>query len=405
MEHMTSTRRIHPPDIATCFQQTQTLGCDSLRVTFDVIGIDSPQFGSHEALSCVWCAVAGEHKILIHTGATEQAVGVTPSASLSGLQTTTTRLGARQDIPRREEEPGFPFGVHKKSRGVAEETVGASGSSDAAEMAPLIWGEAEMEWLTLSGVCERLQGYYHLRRKFKIRTDEVRYLFHRFTKPGRRANHGNRFQFIYELHRARRLKFSDQRDRKNYERTAAEVYSDVAKRALQGERGTADDSALITLAAVQHTRLQTGTTVRPETTSNSNKGDKLLSWVPDWRILQSFILTEPVSPHKAHGTSPRFTIDDNSSALRISGFEIDTIEACSRPLGAGEFCITNSAGDQEPTITHIWRSICPQNHFNLSQTYVNGESTFLAYMQTVSDGCVQTAKRENSQYGEIPKSR
>ncbi len=118
------------------------------------------------------------------------------------------------------------------------------------------------------------------------------------------------------------------------------------------------------------------------------------------------MLTEPVSPHKAHGTSrPRLEIDDNGSLLRIHGLEIDTIEACSRPLGAGEFYTNSSPGDHEPAITYIWRDICRQDHFDLGCTYLNGESSFFAYMQTLSNGCVQTAKRDNVQYSKIPKSR
>ncbi|KAI0813012.1 HET-domain-containing protein [Xylaria sp. FL0064] len=278
--------------------------------------------------------------------------------------------------------------------------------------ATLIWGEAEIEWLVLSRVCERLQDYYHLRSKFKIRTDEVRYLFERFAEPDGRANHENRFNFIYELHRARRLKFSDQRDRvfaflghfsrhgsneelrnlkANYEKTVTEVYTDVAKRALRGEGGTSDGSALLALAAVQHSSLER---------------DKLPSWVPDWRTFQSFILTEPDSPHKAHGTScPRLKIDDKTSLLSIHGLEIDVIEACSRPLGAGEFYTNSSPRDYELAITQIWRNLCGQTHFGLSHTYLNGDSFFFAYMQTLSNGCVQIAKREHAQYSEIPKSR
>ncbi|KAI0903915.1 HET-domain-containing protein [Ustulina deusta] len=293
--------------------------------------------------------------------------------------------------------------------------------------ATLIWGAAEIEWQVLSRVCERLQNYYHLRSKFKIRTDEVRYLFRRFAEPSERGNNENRYSFIYELHRARRLKFSDQRDRvfaflghfsrhgsneelrdlkADYKRTVTEIYNDVAERALRGEAGTSDGSALITLAAVQHTSLQTGNAVLSETTVGPSEGDKSPSWVPDWRIFQSFMLTEPVSPHKAHGTSrPRLEIDDNGSLLRIHGLEIDTIEACSRPLGAGEFYTNSSPGDHEPAITYIWRDICRQDHFDLGCAYLNGESSFFAYMQTLSNGCVQTAKRDNVQYSKIPKSR
>ncbi|KAI1270831.1 HET-domain-containing protein [Xylaria sp. FL0933] len=471
---------------------------DSLKGTFDVIGIDSPDFGSHETLSYVWGTLAGDSRIFIHSGGTEQAVTVTPNLyqALQRLRLSDRKRSIwvdqicidQQNFRERSHQIQFMNRLYKHAGhvlvwlgpdkdGIARSTFQSIIELDnlfldekkaidfhfaytrdletqsreswvhldrlmelewftrgwivqeigTKAAATLIWGEAEIEWLVLSRVCERLQVYYHLRSKFKIRTDEVRYLFERFAEPDGRANHENRFNFIYELHRARRLKFSDQRDRvfaflghfsrhgpneelrnlkANYERTVIEVYKDVAKRALRGEKGTTDGSALIALAAVQHSSLQNGNMVESKKTSGPDEGNKLPSWVPDWRIFQSFILTEPSSPHKAHGTScPRLEIDDNTSLLRIQGLEIDTIEACSRSLGAGEFYTNASPRQYEIAITHIWRDVCRQTHFDLSHTYLNGESSFFAYMQTLSNGCIQIAKREHAQYSDIPKSR
>ncbi|KAI1354707.1 HET-domain-containing protein [Xylaria sp. FL0043] len=471
---------------------------DSLRGTFDVISIDSPDFGSHETLSYVWGTVAGDHKIFIHSGGVEQAVKVTSNLyqALQRLRLSNKKRSIwvdqicidQQNFRERSHQIQFMNRLYKHAGhvlvwlGPDKDSIAKSTFQYIIELdnifrdekkaidfhfaytrdletqsreswvhldrlmelewftrgwivqeigtkaaATLIWGEAEIEWLVLSRVCERLQDYYHLRSKFKIRTDEVRYLFERFAEPDGRANHENRFNFIYELHRARRLKFSDQRDRvfaflghfsrhgpneelrnlkANYEKTVIEVYTDVAKRALRGEGDTSDGSALLALAAVQHSSLESGNIVKSKTISGLDAGDKLPSWVPDWRIFQSFILTEPDSPHKAHGTScPQLKIDDKTSLLSIHGLEIDVIEACSQPLGAGEFYTNSSPRDHEPAITHIWRNLCGQTHFGLNHTYLNGDSSLFAYMQTLSNGCVQIAKREHAQYSEIPKSR
>jgi hypothetical protein len=245
-------------------------------------------------------------------------------------------------------------------------------------------------------------------------------------KPATRSSQDNRFNFIYELHRARRLKFSDQRDRvfawlghfsfhesneelkklvADYNKTVAEAYTDVAIKALSGEKETTDGSALIALAAVQHTNLPAGNESRSENTAAVDRGEKLPSWAPDWRTFQSFMLTEPASPHRAHGNSlPRLQVNGRSALLQIYGLEIDTVQSCSRPLGAREFHTKGSSGGLESTMMYIWRDICGRDRFNLKATYVNGESSFFACMQTLSDGCVQIARRNRVRYSHVPKS-
>ncbi|MCJ1434727.1 hypothetical protein MMC27_004097 [Xylographa pallens] len=292
--------------------------------------------------------------------------------------------------------------------------------------ATLIWGEAEIDWLVLCRVCKKLQNYYHFRSQFRIRTDEVRYLSQRFVKRATRSDQENRSNFIYELHRARRLNFSDQRDRvfawlghfslhesneqlktlvADYKKTVAETYTDVAIKALSGEKSTTDGSALIALAAVQHTGLTVGNQSRRENTAAVVRAEKLPSWAPDWRTFQSFMLAEPASPHRAHANSlSRLQVIDHSNLLQIYGLEVDTVQSCSRPLGAREFHTKGNSGGLEPTMMHIWRDVCGQDRFNLKATYVNGESSIFACMQTLGDGCVQIARRSGVQYNHVPKS-
>jgi hypothetical protein len=236
--------------------------------------------------------------------------------------------------------------------------------------------------------------------------------------------------FIYELHRARGLKFTDQRDRvfawlghyskhwtfrdlaeelkANYEKTEAEVYINLAKLALKVETGERnnDGSGLITLAAVQHMNLPESLSQDLESTMDK---DPLPSWVPDWRIYGGFILSEPINPHCAHGTSsPKLEIDENDRLLRINGLEVDTIEVCSQPLAAKKFHLKKSPEENDKTsaIEYIWRDICGKDQFNLSDQYLNGENccTF-ACMQTLSNGCVQIAGREKMPYHEIHPDR
>lgn len=293
--------------------------------------------------------------------------------------------------------------------------------------ATLFWGEAEIDWMVLYRVCERLTDFHHLRNRFNIRTSDIKYVFQRFIEPPAESYHANRFSFMYELHRARSLKVTDPRDRvfamlghysvsgsnpqgtrnvalanmkADYTITTAQAYFDVAEKALTG------DTSLIVLAAVQHMSLPASGDAPKSTDSRVVDKDTLPSWVPDWRTYQSFILSEPINPHRAHGkTSSDLSVDTERLILSIHGVKIDVVEACSKPLAAKEFHLhsTSSVG-QQLAIESLWREICLKDRFNLDDTYVNGESAFFAYMQTLANGCVQIATREARPYDESFKS-
>jgi hypothetical protein len=284
-----------------------------------------------------------------------------------------------------------------------------------------------MDWTVLHQVCEELTDYHHLRKRFDIRTSQIKYVFKRFVEPPRDSYHANRFDFIYELHRARGLKVTDQRDRvfamlghysvsgpnlkgllnekladmkADYTKTPAEAYIDVAERALTG------DTSLLALAAVQHLDLSPSKEAPQQTNDRVIDKDTLPSWVPDWRTYQSFILSEPINPHSAHGTtSSNPSVDKTKLILSIHGVKIDVVEACSKPLAAQSFHLkSSSTAKQEPkreqAIESLWREICLKDHFNLEDRYLNGETAFFAYMQTLANGCVQIATRDNRPYDE-----
>ncbi|KAL6835587.1 HET domain-containing protein [Trichoderma sp. SZMC 28015] len=287
-----------------------------------------------------------------------------------------------------------------------------------AAPATMFWGDAEIDWKILHSVCESLTYYHHLRKELNINTSDIKFLFQRFIEPDATSHHANRFNFIYELHRARSLNFTNDRDRifaflghysltsaysqnnelasitPNYTMSVEQVYIDLAKRSLRGNKG---DSALITLAAVQHL---VGSLPSREGPALPHDGG-LPSWVPDWRTYQGFILSEPINPHRAHGSSkPKLEIDDDSALLRVHGVFVDTIEACSPPLRNKDF------HGKSHMIEFLWNEICQKKGFNLDDKYRNGqEGAFFAFMQTLSNGCVQIAGREGIPYNEIPASR
>jgi hypothetical protein len=272
----------------------------------------------------------------------------------------------------------------------------------------------------LRNVCEKLTDYHHLRKHFHIQTDLIKYVFQRFIEPPTTSRHANRFSLMYELHRARHLQVTDARDRvfamlghfsvrmgnvelealqADYEKTTAQVYVDVAVRALTG------DLSLITLAAVQHPNLPSGTEAPNEASGQIRAVDKntLPSWAPNWETYETHILSEPISPHYAHGmTSPKLTIDRSTLVLSVHGVKLDAIEACSNPLEQREFHLPSSR--RALAIETLWRDICGKGHFDLEEKYINGESAFFAYTQTLSNGSVATSSREVRSYHEIPKS-
>ncbi|KAI1374161.1 HET-domain-containing protein [Hypoxylon crocopeplum] len=295
--------------------------------------------------------------------------------------------------------------------------------------ATMFWGQSEIDWMVLHSVCEKMTDYHHLRSQLNVRTSDIKYVFQRFIEPNPESYHENRFNFIYELHRARNLHLTDQRDRifawlghysirtpnrqlaaleADYKKPVTEIYIDVAKRALMGENDEKTGSALISLAAVQHMSLSSRNKPRTEVDVETKTVDenKLPTWVPDWRTFQSFILSEPVNAHRAHGTSsPKLEIVGDPPILKIHGVEIDTVVQCSRPLEAKEFHAKLMHEETELAIEHLWHGICHKDQFNLTETYPNGQEALFALMQTVSNACVQIATREGKAYRDIPRTR
>jgi hypothetical protein len=225
---------------------------------------------------------------------------------------------------------------------------------------------------------------------------------------------------MYELHRARHLRVTDARDRvfamlghfsvrtgnaelaglqADYKKTTAQVYVDVAVRALTG------DSSLITLAAVQHPDLQPGMQGPNQASGQAREVDEntLPSWVPNWETYETHILSEPISPHCAHGSSsPALKIDRSTLVLSVRGMKLDVIEACSEHLAQREFHLDSSG--RALAIETLWHDICGKGRFELEEKYINGESAFFAYTQTLSNGCVATSLQEARTYHKIPKS-
>lgn len=307
--------------------------------------------------------------------------------------------------------------------------------------ATLFWGNARIQWQLLCSVCQALTDYHHLRKHVNIQTPTIKYMYRRFIEPDRTSRHANRFSFIYELHRARHLQASDPRDRvyamlghyairnssneqlkalkPDYTKAPEDVYIDVATRDLVG------NSTLLTLASVQHNILPSKQTAVNSTSLNysSVSPNKLPSWVPDWRVCQTYILSEPTSPHHASGTLPASVrVDNPSKALFIKGILVDAVVACSQPLGPREFHIDNLEG--LASIETIWREVCSQSDFDLAARYLplcgygsigEGESgnsrcqkeieegsAVFAYLQTLSNACVAVAWQGGQPYDSVP---
>ena len=243
-----------------------------------------------------------------------------------------------------------------------------------------------------------------------MKTAYLRYIFERFVEYDLNDDHQNRANFLYELHRARHLNFTDDRDHifawlghysfeksntalsalvADYTKNLNEIYYDMAKRALEDGKAITDGTGLIALAAIQHMQLPSS----DKTTASTVDPDILPSWVPDWRTYQSHMLSEPINAHCAHGaTTPKLSFNTGARSLIIHGVEVDTIEACSRPLESKEFHPNQGIAKGKTAIEYIWQDICQKEQFNLSEKYVNGESSFFACMQTLGNGCVSNGQ-------------
>jgi len=295
----------------------------------------------------------------------------------------------------------------------------------------MYWGDATVDWATLASVCGRLKSYHHLRAALGISTSDISFLYRRFIEPDENTHHANRFNFVYELQRARHLNFSDDRDRvfaflghysvrslhplgcgplsitADYTKTVEQLYIDVAVRILR-QRPAA---VCILLAAVQHPSSSLPSRrVRTDTTSLETwlkDEHKLPSWVPDWRRFESIILAEPICPHRAHGDSNAEIdiLQEDDLVLRVRGVEIDTIEACSRRLASKDFYGKKRPDQPITMIEQLWHELCKKERFNLDDMYRNGGHTaFFAFMQTLSNGCVQAAGHKSVPYHEVPDS-
>ncbi|KAJ4154804.1 hypothetical protein LMH87_000080 [Akanthomyces muscarius] len=294
--------------------------------------------------------------------------------------------------------------------------------------ATLHWGNAKLDWDTLASVCERLKGYHHLRSVLGISTSDISFLYRRFIEPDEKTHHVNRFNFVYELQRSRHLRFSDDRDRvfaflghfslqshhplgcqplsiaADYTKTVRETYIDVAVEILRQR----PNSTCILLASVQH-----GDSVIPLNQARTDDNTQLLltnegklpSWVPDWRQSQGIILAEPICSHRAHADSIAKVeiLQRPDVMLRICGMEMDTIEACSRRLVEDDLYSGKTPVGVPTMIEKLWNDICQKTSFNLRDTYRNGQTALFAFMQTLTNGCVQAAGHKSVPYHEIPE--
>ncbi|KAL8387847.1 hypothetical protein RB595_009632 [Gaeumannomyces hyphopodioides] len=301
------------------------------------------------------------------------------------------------------------------------------GTSTAATMH---WGDATLDWDTLANVCGGLKSYHHLRSALGINTSDISFLYRRFIEPDENTHHANRFNFVYELQRARHLRFSDDRDRvfaflghfsvrsahplgcgpvsitADYTKTVERSYVDVAVRILRENPA----ATCIVLAAVQHSpsclpssRAHTNTMSLEAWRKDEHQ---LPSWVPDWRRSDgTIILAEPICPHLAHGDSTaKIAIleKEDGPVLRVHGVETDTIEACSRRLVSGDFYGKKTPDRLFTMVERLWHDLCHKERFDLDDTYRNGQAAFFAFMQTLSNGCVQAAGHKSMAYHEVP---
>lgn len=194
----------------------------------------------------------------------------------------------------------------------------------------------------------------------------------------------------------------------DYTKAVEQTYIDVAVRLLTANPAT----ACIVLASVQHGRDKFTSPCIAEAHSNMRLEEwlrsekRLPSWVPDWRWSSSIILAEPICPHRSHGeTITKLEIlEEDHLVLRIEGMEVDTIAACSRPLQCRDFYSNKMPKVSPTTIERLWHEVCEKQHFDSRDRYLNGQTAFFAFVQTLSNGCVQAAGHDCMPYEDIPET-
>ncbi|KAI6780866.1 Heterokaryon incompatibility protein 6 [Emericellopsis cladophorae] len=266
----------------------------------------------------------------------------------------------------------------------------------------LHWGpHVTISWALLSRVADVLNTSYHLlRTRFSIFTPNIRYLDARFVEPDTPYGEDyNRGSFIYELHRARHLRTKDPRDhvyaflghfsRKvgteglraievDYSRTIDHVFTDVARRGLEGAK------TLIVLSAVH------GVLARNRTNRSRRKPLNVPSWVPDWRVLPLHLIGSPECPHLAAGnTLPSLEIDGR--VLKIKGRTVDVVARAWWTFFGQAFQIRDDAEalkDRKDPFEILWKDLTGKDMLDTEEQYLTGESKLFALMQTLANGCV-----------------
>lgn len=191
----------------------------------------------------------------------------------------------------------------------------------------------------------------------------------------------------------------------DYTKTVERTYINIAVRILQANPAT----VCILLAAVQHAHhslpscRRSAVQVDKDLDAWLSDEHRLPSWVPDWRWSEGIILAEPICPHRAHSdsTAKLEIAEEDVLILRAHGVEIDTIEECSRPLLSKDFYYKKTPNQPPTTIERLWHEICGKECFNLNDKYLDGQEALFAFVQTLSNGCVQAAGHDGRLYHEF----
>ncbi|RYP56139.1 hypothetical protein DL771_012084 [Monosporascus sp. 5C6A] len=403
---------------------------DPLRGELKAVAVDAA--GDYKPLSYFWGPNKLTHEIFLPTARLRLTASLYHALRRLRRRTGSRRMWADQvcinqrNKEERSQQVQFMNKIYKNGShvqvwlGLDEQHLAKEAFAFVRRLAGLLANNGEHAF-NMDNLAEQSVDYW---MPLKHLTALPWYLYRRFVEPETPSRHDNRFSFIYELHRAGHLNVTDDRDRvfamlghysirnghnselkgleADYTKSVEEVYTDVAARALIG-----DNESLITLGAVQHTRL-------PSSTKASRKRKrKLPPWVPDWRARHGHIMSEPTSPHRTCGSKkPDLRISPSApKVLGIRGTRIDSIEKCSDLLEKGAFHERKIyEGDTtRAAVETLWMEICGNtNGFGLSDKYAGGEeSGFFAYVQTLSNGCMAIYWRDHAAepYGDIPHEK